>query len=284
MFSMLLAGALAVTPAPSVGTPASDLLTPGVAQVRIPGTRLHLGQPLAQIDSTGVYRPRKDAGVASTRGGESRFFGLLAHTSLWFESGRLARVLFEIDSLSSHSADYVQDGLRRLGYRARCEVLDPSRSECEWSGASRIVIKREERRLSADVTPAPPARAVTESATTAPADTTPAAAPELWVPDTLAIGRTTGRYPAPEYAMPGASGPSPHYPDLARAASVQGVVRVLTLVDTTGAVIEASVVRSIPMLDAAALDAVHVSRFRPYVFEGRLRRFRVIVPVMFTLH
>ena len=284
MFTMLLAGALAVTPAPSVGTPASDLLTPGVAQVRIPGTRLHLGQPLAQIDSTGVYRPRQGGGATGTRGGDSRFFGVLAHTSLWFESDRLVRALFEIDSLSSHSVDYVQDGLRRLGYRARCEVLDPPHSECEWSGATRIVIKREQQRLSADVTLAPPARAVAEPATTAPADTAPAAAAELWVPDVLAIGNPTGRYPAPEYDMPGSDGPSPRYPELARQASVQGVVRVLTLVDTTGAVIEASLARSIPMLDAAALDAVRVSRFRPYVFEGRLRRFRVIVPVMFTLH
>lgn len=279
---MLLAGVLTVAPAPDAGAPASALLAPAASPVRIPGTRLRIGQFLAETDSTGGFRTRSEAGGSITRSGDSRFFGLVARTSLWFDADRLTRARFEIDSLSPHSADYVQDGLRRLGYRSRCEVLEPSRSECEWSGGTRIVIKRENRSLSAEVTPAPPGRE--PNATASPGAAGSGAAAGLLIPDTLTIHQASGSYPAPDYDPSSVSNALPRYPDAARRAAVQGVVRVLALVDTTGSVIETSLVRSIPELDLAALESVRASRLRPYVFEGRLRRFRVVIPVVFALH
>ena len=74
------------------------------------------------------------------------------------------------------------------------------------------------------------------------------------------------------------------YPAAAREAGVQGVVRVLALVDTTGAVVEAHIVRSIAELDAAALAQVRGIRFEPVVRDGVPHRFWVRVPVRYTVH
>jgi TonB family protein len=277
VIAMLLAGLLVAVPGASDS--ALAIQAPDTPSARVPGTRLRLGQSLGATDSGGVFHRAPASAGSPTRAGACRFFGLEAVGSLWFDGGRLARALFEVDSLSPHSAEYVQDQLRRLGYHPRWDVLEPGRSQCEWSGAARVVVSLDGARLSAEVTPAPHEPTAEET----PVVTPPAAAAEP-IPDTLAIGRVTGPYPAPESATWDSIGPTPTYPDAARRAGVQGVVRVLALVDTSGAVIEASVARSIPELDAAALDAVRGSRFRPYVYEGRPRRFRVIVPVLFALH
>ena len=278
MIALLFAGVLAAVPA--LGAPEQPIGRPAptAPAVRIPGTRLRLGQPLAEIDTTGGFHA---AGGSSTmRTGTCRFFGIDSRASLEFHDERLVRAVFEVDSLSPHAADYVQDQLRRLGYRPRWESPDPARLECEWNGTSRVVLKLAAPRLLAEVTSAPRAPAPIEPAVAVTTVEDPGAP----IPDTLAIGHATGRYPAPDYEAPGAIRPSPRYPDAARRAAVQGVVRVLARVDTTGAVIETALARSIPELDDAALEAVRGSRFRPYVFEGRPRSFRVIIPVVFTLH
>jgi periplasmic protein TonB len=70
---------------------------------------------------------------------------------------------------------------------------------------------------------------------------------------------------------------APVYPDQARAARLQGVVIVEVTVGVEGAVHHARVLRSIPQLDVAALEAVRQWRFEPVVFDGRL------VPVVMTV-
>jgi protein TonB len=69
----------------------------------------------------------------------------------------------------------------------------------------------------------------------------------------------------------------PVYPDLARRAGVRGVVRIECLVDREGRVAEARVVRGVPLLDAAALEAVRQWRYRPTLLNG------VAVPVLMTV-
>ena len=69
----------------------------------------------------------------------------------------------------------------------------------------------------------------------------------------------------------------PVYPPIARAANVQGVVIMEARVEPDGSVSEARVIKSIPLLDGAALDAVKQWRFTPTLMNG------VPVAVMMTL-
>lgn len=60
----------------------------------------------------------------------------------------------------------------------------------------------------------------------------------------------------------------PVYPTAAIAAKVEGVVIVEAKIDVTGRVTEARILRSIPLLDEAALDAVRQWQFEPVVIDG----------------
>ena len=69
----------------------------------------------------------------------------------------------------------------------------------------------------------------------------------------------------------------PQYPAVAQAAKVQGVVIIEVRIDERGNVSETRVLRSIPLLDAAALDAVKQWKYAPTLMNG------VPVPVIMTL-
>jgi len=69
----------------------------------------------------------------------------------------------------------------------------------------------------------------------------------------------------------------PSYPDIAIKARVSGVVIIEATIDVTGRVIEAKILRGIPLLDQAALDAVRQWRFTPTRLNG------VPVPVVMTV-
>ena len=68
----------------------------------------------------------------------------------------------------------------------------------------------------------------------------------------------------------------PIYPQAARAAAVQGVVILELVVGADGGVSNARVLRSIPLLDQAALDAVRQWRYEPTLLNG------VPTPVIMT--
>ncbi len=70
---------------------------------------------------------------------------------------------------------------------------------------------------------------------------------------------------------------APVYPEDARAAGVQGVVILEAVIDEAGTVSDARVLRSIPLLDQAALDAVRQWQFTPTLVNG------VPVSVMMTM-
>jgi TonB family protein len=59
----------------------------------------------------------------------------------------------------------------------------------------------------------------------------------------------------------------PVYPTAALAAKVEGVVVVEAKIDVTGRVTEARILRSIVLLDEAALDAVRQWEFEPVVID-----------------
>jgi len=76
----------------------------------------------------------------------------------------------------------------------------------------------------------------------------------------------------------------PVYPDMAREASVDGTVLVQALVGKDGKVKDTKVVKSIPMLDAAAEAAVKQWVFKPALSNNKPVAVWVAVPVRFTLH
>lgn len=59
------------------------------------------------------------------------------------------------------------------------------------------------------------------------------------------------------------------YPAVAQSAGVQGVVLVDIVIAVDGSVTEAKIVKSIPLLDQAALDAVKQWKFAPPRVNGR---------------
>src|SRR5258705_3273581 len=60
----------------------------------------------------------------------------------------------------------------------------------------------------------------------------------------------------------------PRYPAIAMAAHIEGVVILDAVIDATGRVTDVRVVRSLPLLDQAAIDAVRQWRFTPTVLNG----------------
>jgi TonB family protein len=72
------------------------------------------------------------------------------------------------------------------------------------------------------------------------------------------------------------------YPPEAAAAGIQGNVQAEIVVNEAGLVSEARVVRSVPMLDEAALEAVRNWRFEPAMVDGRAVPVRMVVTVNFT--
>jgi TonB family protein len=67
----------------------------------------------------------------------------------------------------------------------------------------------------------------------------------------------------------------------AEAAGATGVVILELRVDETGAVADAKILRSVPMLDEAALAAVRQWRYEPTIVEGRAVPVRMTVTVNF---
>ena len=75
----------------------------------------------------------------------------------------------------------------------------------------------------------------------------------------------------------------PKYPSLAQSARVQGVVILEAVIDANGTVTSVHVLRSIPLLDQAAIDAVSQWRYTPAMLNGAAVPVIVTVTVNFTL-
>lgn len=75
----------------------------------------------------------------------------------------------------------------------------------------------------------------------------------------------------------------PVFPADAQAAGVQGVVILETIIDEQGNIANARVLRSIPMLDSAALGAVSQWQFTPTLLNGTPVGVMMTVTVNFTL-
>lgn len=70
---------------------------------------------------------------------------------------------------------------------------------------------------------------------------------------------------------------NPVYPPIAQSARVQGIVIIEATIGADGRVTNARILRSVPLLDAAAIDAVRQWEFTPTLLNG------VPVPVVMTV-
>ncbi|RPI52317.1 MAG: energy transducer TonB, partial [Acidobacteria bacterium] len=74
----------------------------------------------------------------------------------------------------------------------------------------------------------------------------------------------------------------PDYPAIARAAGVQGAVILEASIDERGHVTGASLLRSIPLLDQAAIDAVLQWQYEPAIVDGKAEPVTLTVTVNFV--
>ncbi|HEX6323537.1 MAG TPA: energy transducer TonB [Vicinamibacterales bacterium] len=76
---------------------------------------------------------------------------------------------------------------------------------------------------------------------------------------------------------------APVYPGIAQSARVEGTVILEAVIDESGAVTNLRVLRSIPLLDAAAKEAVAKWRYSPTTLNGIAVPIVMTVTVTFTL-
>jgi protein TonB len=76
---------------------------------------------------------------------------------------------------------------------------------------------------------------------------------------------------------------NPVYPAIAQSARVQGVVILEAVIDEQGRVASARVLRSIPLLDQAAIDAVSQWEYTPTLLNGAPTSIIMTVTVQFAL-
>ena len=76
----------------------------------------------------------------------------------------------------------------------------------------------------------------------------------------------------------------PQYPQEAFVKKIEGTVTVEILIDSTGRVVRARVIQSVPMLDAAALQTVYQWVFQPAIKHGRPVPTIAHAPVAFRIY
>jgi protein TonB len=76
----------------------------------------------------------------------------------------------------------------------------------------------------------------------------------------------------------------PVYPQEAFVKKVEGTVMLEILIDSTGRVVRARVIQSVPMLDAAALQTVYQWLFEPAIKDGRPVATIANAPVSFRIY
>ena len=76
---------------------------------------------------------------------------------------------------------------------------------------------------------------------------------------------------------------APAYPAIAQAARVQGIVIIEATIGPDGQVVNARVLRSVPLLDEAALEAVRQWQYMPTLLNGVPVPVIMTVTVQFTL-
>jgi len=77
---------------------------------------------------------------------------------------------------------------------------------------------------------------------------------------------------------------TPKYPDLARRAGIEGRVTVMVTIDESGNVIDARILRSVPMLDESAIAAAKLCTFKPAKQRDKFVKVKMSIPFDFRLN
>ena len=255
--------------------------SPADTALRVPGTLLRFGLTDTLASARG-FAPA----AGGTRRGGCRFFGLVSQATLGFADGRLARVQFSVANVSPYEIAYVEDQLAAMGYKRRCAKSSPGESVCDWAGRALVHLEVRDTSRTAAVVP-PGANALAPGGSLATGGRDQAAPPIVALvpvlPETLEVP-VPGRASPYAAAMVTGETRAPVYPEAALRTGIQGRVWLIALVDTSGRVMEANVTHGIPELNDAALEAARDWRFEPRTLRGTPCRFRVLVPILFTLH
>ncbi len=75
----------------------------------------------------------------------------------------------------------------------------------------------------------------------------------------------------------------PVYPDLAARARVEGTIILEAIIDEQGGVQSLKVLRSVPLLDKAAIAAVEQWRYSPVMLNGKPVRVILTVTLSFRM-
>jgi len=75
----------------------------------------------------------------------------------------------------------------------------------------------------------------------------------------------------------------PVYPEHAKEAGIQSIVRLDIVIGEDGSVVDATVLQSIPELDQAAIDAVLQWRYEPTLLNGQPVEVAMVVTINFSL-
>lgn len=76
---------------------------------------------------------------------------------------------------------------------------------------------------------------------------------------------------------------TPKYPSLAQRAGIEGTVTVIVTISKTGVVLDARILKSVPMLDDAALQAAKKCTFKPAKQRDRFVKVKMSIPFKFNL-
>jgi protein TonB len=77
---------------------------------------------------------------------------------------------------------------------------------------------------------------------------------------------------------------TPKYPALAQKAGIEGRVTVMVTISKKGDVLNASILKSVPMLDEAALEAAKKCKFKPAKQRDRFVKVKMSIPFDFRLN
>jgi protein TonB len=78
--------------------------------------------------------------------------------------------------------------------------------------------------------------------------------------------------------------PAPPYPQIAKAAGIEGLVAVQILIDEQGRVISAKATSGNPLLQSAAVQAAYRARFTPTLLTGQPVKVTGSITYNFILH
>ena len=75
----------------------------------------------------------------------------------------------------------------------------------------------------------------------------------------------------------------PVYPVIAKAARIQGTVRILVVIGKDGAIQDLHLMSGHPLLTQASLDAIKQWRYKPLLLDGQPIDAQTVVEVHYTL-